>query len=84
MKLYINKITKQEKFKLTNEVTIRCNIEELKEITSFFVDTLEVLSKMDTKGLFPHSHYKDFLNKGDSKITDIIVVLDENENSEIT
>ena len=40
MKLYINKITKQEKFKLTNEVIIRCNIEELKKITSFFVDTL--------------------------------------------
>ena len=79
MKLYISKKTKQNEFRLLNEVIISCDIDELRDLASFFADMYNSLSKIDTKGLTPHSHYKDYLKKGDLNIPDIIVVLKENE-----
>jgi hypothetical protein len=81
MKLYIDKITRQKEFKLTNEVTILCDIDELMNIKSFIDDACYSLLKANAKDL-PHLHYKDFLKKGDSKITDIIIVLKEKEENE--
>jgi len=79
MKLSVNKKTKPNEFKFLDEVIITCDINELKNLASFFTEMYNSLSKIDTKGLTPHSHYKDFLKKGSSKITDIIVVVKEKE-----
>ena len=76
MKFYVNKTIKQDKFRLSNEVTILCNIDELRSLMSFMVDTYNSLSKVSGSTL-PHSHYKDYIKKEQSDSPDIIIVLEE-------
>ena len=82
MKFYINKIAKQDKFKLSNEVTILCSIDELKNLMSFVVNTYNSLSKVSSSTL-PHSHYKDYLKKEKSDSPDIIIVLEKKEKNPV-
>lgn len=74
MDLYVNKTYTRKGFKLSKEVAISCNLEELRTIKEFIDTAYSELSKADAS-LYPHSHYKDFLNKGSEDINDIIISL---------
>ena len=77
MKLYIDKIIKHKEFNITNEVTIACSLDELKNLKLFIDNTYNYMSKIDAKNIHPHSHFKDYLGKGQSNASDIIIVLNE-------
>jgi hypothetical protein len=74
MKIFVNKLTKQKEFTLSNEVSILCNINELENFMKFIEDAYNSLSKIDGNGL-PHSHYKDYIKNKNS--SDIIIVLEK-------
>ena len=77
MKLYVDKIIKHKEFNLSNEVTIACSLDELKNLKLFIDNTYNYMSKIDAKNIHPHSHFKDYLRNEQSNSSDIIIALDE-------
>ena len=72
MNLYVNKIEKRNSFRIAKEIVINCNLSELLEFKKFIEEAYDELSKVDPK-LLPHSHFKDYLKRGDENISDVII-----------